>query len=699
MKSANADEFRDMFFQESEELLEAMHDGFAQMVDDEHDDETIHAIFRAVHSIKGGAGAFKLDELVSFAHHFETALDKLRSGQLAADATILSLFQRCGDHLSDLVTGARSDTPANPEISEALRGELDGVIGDVPEVAEVEASDFEPLSFDLLEMDQSDQVCGFNICIRPQAELFTSGNEPLLLFRALEKLGEMSVTANLEFVDPNTMQHPLLPVLSWDIQLKCSETEEEIRAVFDFVEDVCELEITPFGGDGPEESVSELVLADFISSAVPKEESSAPSEAKAAPEPATKPSGKPKAPQSAQTPGPTIRVDLDRIDKLINLVGELVIKEAMVSQSITSLELPPEDAVSVGFDNLKQLAGEIQEGVMAIRAQPVKPLFQRMARIIRETGQATGKRIRFVSLGENTEVDKTVVERLVDPLTHMIRNAVDHGLEKPQERERLGKPAEGIVTLSAAHRSGRVVIEITDDGSGINRPKVREIAEGKGLVTPGAELSPAEIDNLLFLPGFSSKDEVSELSGRGVGLDVARSEIQALGGRVTIQSTPGKGTIFSISLPLTLAVMDGMVVEVAKQTMVVPITAIQESLQPKSISMHPVGSNGRVLESRGHLIPIVDLGEICGFRSAPEILDGHVILLIETDDHRRCALIVDAIQEQRQVVIKSLETNYGPVEGISAATILGDGRIALIIDPDNIVRANGSHSENDAYVN
>jgi len=709
MTKLPADEFREMFFQESEELLEAMHDGFEHMVAETDDDETIHAVFRAVHSIKGGAGAFGLDDLVSFAHHFETALEKIRSGAVQNDASTLSLFQRCGDQLADLVTAARKDMPADPATSQTLRAELDDVIGHIPEPEEAEVVQFEPLVLEILEIDAPTQANGYAICFRPREELFSSGNEPVLLFRALEKLGELLVYPHLEMVDHTTLQEPMIPVLYWDLQLVFDGDEDEIRMVFDFVDDVCELDITPLAQADPGSENQQPMLADFIRDSAPADAALSPQPSKTGDNNASVANGavaemqqpKTKRPgdKSNATPVPTIRVDLNRVDRLINLVGELVIKEAMVSQSITKLGLISEDEVSVGFDSLKQLAGEIQESVMAIRAQPVKPMFQRMARIVREVEQLTGKQIKFVSSGENTEVDKTVIERLVDPLTHMVRNAADHGLESPEERQRLGKPARGKVTLSAAHRSGRVVIEVSDDGSGIDRAKVRAIAESKGLVAQGVELSTVEIDNLLFLPGFSSKEEVSELSGRGVGLDVARSEIQALGGRVTIQSTPGKGSIFSISLPLTLAVMDGMVVKVAKQTMVVPITAIQESLQPKNSSIHMVGSNGKVLESRGNLIPIVDLGEVCGFRNAPESFDDHVLLLIETDDQQRCALVVDCIQDQRQVVIKSLETNYGQVDGISAATILGDGRIALIVDPDSIVRKNSGHSVNDVYVN
>lgn len=676
------DDFRESFFQECEDLLESVNDGFRLMADEQHELETVHAVFRAVHSIKGGAGAFGLDALVAFAHHFETALDKLRSGKLDLIDTVLALFQRCGDHLADLVSAARDGSTLDEVASAQLREELDEVIGTTPQEDEVEEHIFEPTGLALdLALGPVATGC-YSIIFEPYAELFRSGNEPALLFRNLARLGTLSVKVDSTRLLPFAELDRTQPYLLWNLTLESEETSEAIADVFEFVEGLCRLEIT-------EEPGTEAALADLAYPALESLDTAA--------EPIAstnivndipiQPVRVSKAPDTSnRSAGATIRVDLDRVDKLINLVGELVIKEAMLSQSITKIGLPSESDVSVGLESLKQLAGDIQEGVMAIRAQPVKPMFQRMSRIVREAGIATGKRVRFVTQGEHTEVDKTVIERLVDPLTHMIRNAVDHGLESPEARRAAGKPEEGTVILSAAHRSGRVMIDISDDGGGINRAKVKKLAEDKGLVPPDSDLSPIEIDNLLFLPGFSSKEEVSALSGRGVGLDVARSEVQALGGRVSITSNPGEGTTFSISLPLTLAVLEGMVIDVAGQTMVVPITAVQETLQPRTAEIHPIGQEGRIVANRGRLVPIIDLGEALGFRSAPESLENHVLLLVETDSNRRCALIVDGIQDQRQVVIKSLESNYGLVNGIAAATILGDGRIALIIDPDGIIR-------------
>ena len=397
------------------------------------------------------------------------------------------------------------------------------------------------------------------------------------------------------------------------------------------------------------------------------------------------PAGAGQRKSDAAAAGATIRVDLDRVDRLIDLVGELVINQAVLAQRVMEAGLARASAVAMGLDELEQLTREIQDSVMAIRAQPVKSVFQRMPRLVREVAAMTGKPVRLVTEGEGTEVDKTVIERLADPLTHMIRNAIDHGLESPEKRAAAGKPAEGVVRLSAAHRSGRIVIEVADDGGGINRERVKSIAIEKGLIGAEAALSDEEIDNLIFMPGFSTASEVSDISGRGVGMDVVRRSIQALGGRITITSRPGKGSTFTMSLPLTLAVLDGMVVSVEGQTLVAPITAIIETLQPKAEDVHSLGGHARVISIRGGFVPLIDVGMALGYRREPLPATQGVALLIEGEGGSRAALLCDAIQGQRQVVIKSLEANYRQVPGVAAATILGDGRVALILDIDTIV--------------
>jgi two-component system chemotaxis sensor kinase CheA len=385
-----------------------------------------------------------------------------------------------------------------------------------------------------------------------------------------------------------------------------------------------------------------------------------------------------------------VRVDLERIERLVNLVGELVINQAMLAQSLDQAGLSPHSDAMNGLEEFQRLTRDIQDSVMMIRAQPVKSLFQRMSRIVREASAAVEKDVRFITDGEATEVDKTVIERLADPLTHMIRNAVDHGLESTEDRVAAGKNAVGQVRLSAAHRSGRVIIEVSDDGGGINRPRVLGIAKSKGLIPPDVTLSDGEIDNLLFLPGFSTASEVSDLSGRGVGMDVVKTSIQQLGGRIAITSEKGKGTTFAISLPLTLAVLDGMVVNVAGETLVLPLNVVVEtlSLGPDDVQMLRPGSH--VVRVRGGFVPLYDLGVMLGYRGPRDSMQNAIVLLISLEDGSRAALVIDGIQDQRQVVIKGLDDSYYRAPGIAAATILGDGRIALILDPADIIAATGT---------
>ena len=363
----------------------------------------------------------------------------------------------------------------------------------------------------------------------------------------------------------------------------------------------------------------------------------------------------------------------------------MVINQAMLSQSVALAGIDCAN-VAAGLDDFLSLTRDIQDKVMSARAQPVKPLFQRMARVVREASLLLGKEVRLNTEGGATEVDRTVIERLAEPLTHMIRNSVDHGIESPEQRLAAGKPGEGQITLSAAHRGGRFVIEVADDGAGIDRKRVLERARSRGLVAADATPGEAEIDALLFLPGFSTAGEASALSGRGVGMDVVKRAIDALGGRLSIASERGTGTRFAISLPLTLAVLDGMVIEVAGQTLVIPLAAIIETASLASRSVLPIGNKAEVLQMRGELVPVVDLGVQLGFRPPDEVNRKGIVLLAAQASGDRVALIVDAVKEQRQVVIKGLGPAIGRIPGIAAATILGDGRVALIVDPADLSR-------------
>lgn len=767
------EEIRQTFFEECAEQLAELEAGLLAIENGEADSDTVNAVFRAVHSIKGGAGAFCLDELVAFAHIFETTLDELRSNRLDASETVLKVMLRSADALADLVSAARDGGSTDKEKNEALAGELRALValakGEEPPAAGAPPStstsveyddgmgdfDFTPVAVDLSELMGDMPGNRFRILFRPHDRLYAKANEASRVIRDLLELGVGTVHCDSSEV-------PLLPhldpegaYLNFTIELETEHSEEKVREVFEFVEFDCELVIEEMDGpivrqeldlDGidPEiaallsrvsgnddfnfgddafgalegndesgeaeapdepsddlaallrtaaeaESVSDIMAA--VAEREPKEPTEAPAasvkaepaEAKA--QEAAKPAKAEaeKAVSNAPSPGQTIRVDLERVDRLIDLVGELVIHQVMLSQRAYQAGLARASEVAVGFDELEQLTREIQDSVMAIRAQPVKSVFQRLPRLVREVADISGKSVKLVTEGEWTEVDKTVIERLADPLTHMIRNAIDHGLEKPEDRLAAGKAEEGTVKVAAMHRSGRIVIEISDDGAGINRKKVKEIAGNKGLIPPDANLSDDEIDNLIFLPGFSTATQISQLSGRGVGMDVVKRSIQALGGRVSITSKPGKGSTFTMSLPLTLAVLDGMIVSVGEQTVVVPLTAIIETLQPKKDEVKGFGGDSRLIQVRDAFLPLVDVGRELGYSWEPASATEGVAILVEAENGSRSALLVDAIQGQRQVVIKSLEANYGRVPGIAAATILGDGRVALILDVDAVV--------------
>ncbi|MCJ2184348.1 chemotaxis protein CheA, partial [Novosphingobium sp. 1949] len=395
---------------------------------------------------------------------------------------------------------------------------------------------------------------------------------------------------------------------------------------------------------------------------------------------ATAASGGANAP-AAPVAGQSIRIDLFKLDRLIDLVGELVIAQAMLVQRLDGASVNASEELSL----LESLTRDIQESAMSIRAQPIASVFSRVPRILRDLASSTGKHVKLEVHGETTELDKTVIERLGEPLTHLIRNAVDHGIEKADVRIAAGKPPEGTLTLSAEHRSGRIVIAISDDGAGINREVVLAKAIEKGIVSPEAQLSAEEIDNLIFAPGFSTAAQISNISGRGVGMDVVRQNVKELGGRITIESTPGKGTAFILTMPLTLAISDGMIVNVGDQTMVVPLAHVVESLRPGEGDVKGLGSSRQMLNVRGQFIPVITLGSALGTASGATTPEEGVLIVVDTESAGQAALLVDDIHDQRQFVIKSLATNFRPVEGVAGATILGDGRVALIVDVDGLV--------------
>jgi two-component system, chemotaxis family, sensor kinase CheA len=706
---ASLEQLKQTFFDECAELLQDIEVGLTEMREGGASDDTVNAVFRAVHSVKGGAGIFGFTALVEFAHVFETVLDEVRHGNLPGTADVVDVMLTASDVLSDLVTMSRSGDATPAGYGEECRGALQQLIkadGDAPAEDDNSAApaDFEGLDFVPVRVESFDDVFtpvpvddgmrAYAITFRPKPEMLKNANEPLYIIRELRKLGELELTAHVE-LPPLSELEPDHPYIGWTGTLRTAATRAQVEEVFEFVVGDCELEITegappevasasftdtatttptiPGAGDPPM-----LDGAGAAPSIVPEPDAQADAPAKAA----DKTDAAPGRAQPTKPAATTTRVELEKIDRVVNMVGELVIAQAMLGQIVQGL---PEEVAGRLAQMLEEVVfhtRELKDSVMSMRAAPVGSVFQRMPRLIRELAAKTGKKVRLETFGENTEVDRSIIERLSDPLTHIIRNSVDHGIESPADRLAAGKSEEGTVRLAAEHRGGRIVIEVRDDGAGINAERVLKKAREKGLVSPDATLTDDEINNLIFLPGFSTAEAISDISGRGVGMDVVRSNIQDIGGRISLKSERGRGMTIQLALPLTLAVMDGMVIKVGRETYVMPMAGIVECLRPaRGDVQNLIGSRG-MLQLRGDLVPLVRLSDLLDV-SSTESSDS-VVIITEAGDESRFGLIVDELLGHQQVVIKSIEESYGSVPGIAGATILGNGRVAFILDVDKL---------------
>ena len=692
------DAIRATFFEECAELLEELEGGLLALQDGDRHPDTIDTIFRAVHSIKGGAATFAMSDLVGYAHEFETALDALRAGRLRPDARVISIFLQASDRLGDIVAMTRQGRGIGSVDTSDLRALVEASGGRADEGC---ASKFTPVRIDIPNERTTDATSttepamggapdAWMIEFEPLPDLLRSGNEPLLLFRRLESMGRIEVTAETDDLPSLDALDVATPRLHWRIRLEPNTsdlTKDEIEAVFDFVFDSANIAIHRIeaaeANDGKADGAASAAQRDPKSNEpiaiVPEDHN---------------PDAPPSAPDASRGRlAPTIRVDLARVDRLVDLVGELVISQSMLVQEVASAGLDQHSPTVTRLEDLQQLTRDMQDSVMAIRAQPVKSLFQRMTRIVREAAQATGKDVRLSTEGDGTEIDKTVVERLADPLTHMIRNAVDHGIEDTATRLSRGKPETGSIRLCARQQSDRVIIEVTDDGAGIDRDRVLARAVSRGLVPADAILETNEIDRLLFKPGFSTTDAISALSGRGVGLDVVQNAIRDLNGSISVHSVEGQGCTISLSLPLTLAILDGMIVRSRRQRMVIPLAPILETQILRSARIRTLGPSRDVAWWHDRFVPLLDLGKGMGFAAGDPVdeddIEDRAILFVKPDDGGVFALRVDAIEAQRQVVIKGIADNFGHVSCVSAATILGDGQVALIIDLAGLAAVSG----------
>ena len=670
-------QFRNTFMQESAEHVASMETGLLDLRSKPGDLETLNAIFRSAHSIKGGAGSFGLNNLVRFTHALENLLDRLRSMEMAASPEIISLLLQSVDVVHALLAAEDESAipPAMPDLAAKLHASTSGIEAgpeSKPQPAE-QAQSLLPAELKL-----------FKVEFKPDPEMFSSGTNPLVLLRNLAALGTVSLCElntddlpDLQDLDPDQCY------LSWTVELATIHGEEEIREVFEFVEHLAEIRIH-----------CGAVPAAAPQATSPKPQSLA--VVNSAPKPLEAAGSRTVSRKPTSGEASSIRVSTEKVDRLIDLVGELVIAQIMTAQMVGSFtpECLPKlrDAVAAMERNTR----ELHERVMAVRMMPVGSLFQRYTRVVYDIAQATGKQIRLETGGEETEIDKSMLELLGDPLTHIIRNSADHGIESVETRRAAGKSDEGLIGLRAFHRSGRIVIEITDDGAGIDTVRVRAKAVERGLIAADAELSEDQLRMLIFEPGFSTREQVSDLSGRGVGMDVVKRNVQQLSGAVTLASELGTGSTVSIELPLTLAILEGLLVRVADRTLVLPLLAVIETVAPSHGKVVRVAEQGEVIVIREESIPLLRLrryielqrqhpdsfendGGSAGSEATDHLDDRSLVVVVEAG-RKKVGLIVDELLGQQQVVVKSLEKNFHKVEGLMGATILGDGCVAPIID-------------------
>ncbi|MDR6125384.1 two-component system chemotaxis sensor kinase CheA [Sphingomonas sp. SORGH_AS802] len=706
--SDDLDDIQAIFFEECAEGLATAEAGLSAMAAGDVSAGVIAGVFRAVHSIKGGAGAFGHTALTAFAHRFENVLDEVRANRIAPTPGVTRVMLSAFDILSDHCAAAQG-TAAVPADA-AMLAVLEEVLATggapdqtaatpapAPEPVPAAPVDEDPFGFQpvaiggLEDFDLApSEPAGWTVRFTPSNAAMAHGGEPLLVLRELELLGGQVTAADLSALPPLAELDPEMAYIGWTITLPAEVAEDAITECFDFVAPDSVIEIVRCGGDpapAPEASTpapaAEPVEATAPAAPAP---SAAPAPVVAAvpsvPAPAAKPAtDDAPPPRQADPVAQSIRVELTKLDMLLNLVGELVIRSSILSD-----RLSPKDQERVELPQLSRLTREIQDTVMSLRAQPIKQAFSRVPRMLRDLSSATGKQVELETFGETTEVDKGVIEKIGDPLTHMIRNAVDHGVELPADRIAAGKPAHGTIRLSAEQRGARIFVRVADDGRGIDRARVRAKAVEKGIIAADAVLTDEEIDQLICAPGFSTAETISNISGRGVGMDVVRSNVEALGGRVEITSMPGKGTVFTMILPLTLAILEGMIVRLAGQRFVLPLANVVETVQPEPGQVKPISTSGEVLELRGNFLPVRRLGNIFGFASNDALPpEESLVIVVESESAGHVGLMVDTIDDRREVVIKSLDQNLHPIRGLGGATILGDGSIALILDIEAMV--------------
>lgn len=651
--SINLDQAQQTFIVEARELLQAMEQSLLQLESEPGDEDAIGAVFRAAHTIKGSAGLFGLASIVSFTHIVEDVLDRLRDGHVAVDAALIAVLLQSGDHMLELIEVVASRGEALPSAALEREAALREALGAYQE-APLPSADIDTVAMD----DDVPTEVLWHLSLRFGADVFRNGMDPLSFLRYLETLGQLlHVTTLTDSIPAVDGWDPESCYLGFEIDLRSSASHAALNEVFDFVRDDCEVQISVVDEPGDN------------SVAVDSEEVA---EVEQGPTTAVQPRAAASGDAKLRD-GNYVRVNADKLDELINLVGELVIASAGASLLARSCN---NDPLQEATSTVSGLVEEILDGALHLRMIPIGDTFNRFRRVVRDVSQELGKDIDLIINGAETELDKTVVEKIGDPLMHLLRNAMDHGIESADARRAAGKPTKGHLSLNAYHDSGSIVLEIADDGAGLNRERILAKAQERGLVASGAALTDQEIYNLIFEPGFSTAEAVTNLSGRGVGMDVVKRNITLLRGTVDLDSRPGEGTVVRIRLPLTLAIINGFLVGIDHCTYVIPLDMVQECIELDERQRQSSREQG-YLDLRGEVLPLVDLRDHFSHEGPPARRQN--VVVVRYAEHK-AGLVVDDLLGEFQTVIKPLGKLFGALRGISGSTILGSGAVALILD-------------------
>jgi two-component system chemotaxis sensor kinase CheA len=643
--SIDISQFHDVFFEESFEGLDAMESGLLNLSEGTPDVEVINTIFRAAHSIKGGAGTFGFVNVSEFTHVMETLLDEMRNGDREVTGESTNLLLDAVDVLREMLTAVQQKTETDDQRIEDVRSQLEAMLNDG---GTVESADTAQPSQDDVDTN-SEKPSGWKIEFKPHTHLLQTGNDPVRMFKELEALGKLTVVCDDSKLPAFSELEPEDSYLNWSLTLEGDASKEDVLEVFEWVDDDCDLIIEPLGSVATDSSETNEIAeeqAPAVEVEPVKEEAVVqPAETAVAPQPVPAAPAAKQAAASAPAAA-SIRVGTDKIDTLINLVGELVITQSMLSQIGDNFN---EDMLPQLIDGLAQLernTREMQEGIMRIRMLPISFAFNRFPRLVHDLTDKMGKKVELKLSGEQTELDKTVMEKIGDPLVHLVRNSLDHGLERPEVRRAAGKSETGLLHLNAFHQGGNIIIEITDDGAGLNEEKIKNKAIERGLISATEELSTDKIHELIFQPGFSTADTITDVSGRGVGMDVVRKNIASLGGSIDVSSTQGKGSTFTIRLPLTLAIMDGQTIRVSDQNYILPLISIIESIEVKNSDIQRVSGKGELYPLRDEYVPVIRLYEVFGLKPTTTDLEEGLLVVVDGAGGKVGLFIDDLLGQQ-----------------------------------------------------